>query len=188
MIRILSEEVIDASHWTYKRVAYESDASGEMKRVSREVFDCGDAATILLYNVARGTVVLTRQFRLPVYLKGGGEEMIEACAGKIDEGDAHATALRELREETGFVIADAQRIFECYMSPGSVTEKVVFFIAPYEPGDRKEQGGGLAEEGESVHMLETPFVEALRKVRTGEIRDAKTILLLQYAQINKLFG
>jgi nudix-type nucleoside diphosphatase (YffH/AdpP family) len=96
-------------------------------------------------------------------------------------------ALRELREETGFVVAKAQRLFECYMSPGSVTEKLVFFIAPYTPGDRKEQGGGLPDEGESVQTLELPFDEALAKVGSGEIRDAKTILLLQWAQLNRLF-
>ncbi|MDB5545508.1 MAG: GDP-mannose pyrophosphatase [Hyphomicrobiales bacterium] len=188
MIRILSEVILDASHWIYKRVTYETDVSGEMQRVSREIFDRGDAAAILLYNLARGSIILTRQFRLPAFLNGGETELIEACAGRIDDGDPYATALRELREETGFVIGGAQRIFECYMSPGSVTEKITFFIAPYEPGDRKEQGGGMADEGESVETIELPFTDALDQVASGEIRDAKTILLLQYAQIHKLFG
>lgn len=188
MIRILSEEILDASHWIYKRVTYETDVSGEMQRVSREIFDRGDAAAILLYNVARGTIVLTRQFRLPAFLNGGEAELTEVCAGRIDDGDAHATALRELREETGFVIGGAKRIFECYMSPGSVTEKIVFFIAPYEPGDRREQGGGIADEGEAVETIELAFTDALDQLASGEIRDAKTILLLQYAQIHKLFG
>jgi nudix-type nucleoside diphosphatase (YffH/AdpP family) len=187
MIKILNEEIIDASHWTYKRVTFETDASGETRRSSREVFDRGNAAAILLYDKARRTVMLTRQFRLPAFLNGGEEQLIEACAGVIEDGDPEATALRELREETGFVVAKAQRLFECYMSPGSVTEKLVFFIAPYTPGDRKEQGGGLPDEGESVQTLELPFDEALAKVGSGEIRDAKTILLLQWAQLNRLF-
>jgi nudix-type nucleoside diphosphatase (YffH/AdpP family) len=188
MIRILNEDIIDASHWTYKRVTYETDVGGEMRRASREIFDRGDAAAILLYNLGRGAVVLTRQFRLPAYLNGGAPALIEACAGVIEDGDPHATALRELREETGFVIGAAERIFECYMSPGSVTEKITFFIAPYEPGDRKEQGGGMAEEGESVETIEMRFDDAVAKVASGEICDAKTILLLQYAQIRRLFG
>jgi GDP-mannose pyrophosphatase NudK len=188
MIKILSEVVIDASHWIYKRVTYETDEGGEMRRTSREIFDRGDAAAILLYNLNRGTVVLTRQFRLPAYLNGGEHALIEACAGRIDDGDPHATILRELREETGYVIGDAERLFESYMSPGSVTEKIHFFMAPYEPEDRKEKGGGLAHEGEAVETIEMPFSEAIDKMRAGEIRDAKTIMLLQYAQLRKLFG
>lgn len=187
MIRILNEETIDASHWLYKRVTYETDVGGHMRRASREIFDRGDAAAILLYNVARRTIVLTRQFRLPAYLNGGEESLIEACAGGVEDGDPHATALRELREETGFVIGAAERIFECYMSPGSVTEKITFFIAPYEPSDRKEEGGGMAAEGESVETLELGYDDALARMAAGEIRDAKTIILLQYAQIRGLF-
>jgi GDP-mannose pyrophosphatase NudK len=188
MIRILNEDIIDASHWTYKRVTYETDVGGHMRRSSREVFDRGDAAAILLYNLGRKTVILTRQFRLPAYLNGGEPDLVEACAGHIEDGDPHATILRELREETGFVIGDAERVFQCYMSPGSVTEKITFFIAPYEADDRKEEGGGLAEEGESVETIEMLFADALAQVASGEIRDAKTILLLQYAQIRNLFG
>jgi GDP-mannose pyrophosphatase NudK len=188
MIKILSEDIIDASHWVYKRVTYETDEGGEMRRTSREVFDRGDASAILLYNLQRGTVVLTRQFRLPAYLNGGEPTLLEVCAGHIDDGDPHATVLRELREETGYVIGKAERLFESYMSPGSVTEKIIFFMAPYEPEDRKEQGGGIAHEGESVETIEMPFSEAIERMRAGEIRDAKTIMLLQYAQLQKLFG
>ncbi|MDB5643909.1 MAG: GDP-mannose pyrophosphatase [Hyphomicrobiales bacterium] len=188
MIRILSQDIIDDSHWTYKRVTYEADVGGEIRQTSREIFDRGDASAILLYNIARGTVVLTRQFRLPAFLNGGEETLVEVCAGHIDDGDAHATVLRELREETGFVIPSAERVFECYMSPGSMTEKITFFIAPYEMHDRTETGGGLADEGEDIETMEVRFAEAVAQIASGEIRDAKTILLLQYAQIRKLFG
>lgn len=187
MIRIIGEDIIDATYWTYKRIAYETDLGGELRRESREIFDRGNAATILLYDRTRRTIVLTRQFRLPAFLNGGEEKLIETCAGVIENDDALDTILRETREETGFVIGAAKRIFECYMSPGSVTEKVVFFIAPYQADDRKENGGGMAEEGEFVETLEISFAEALDMLARGEIKDAKTIILLQYAQIERLF-
>jgi nudix-type nucleoside diphosphatase (YffH/AdpP family) len=187
MIRIIGEDMIDATYWTYKRIVYETDFGGEVRRDSREIFDRGNAATILLYDRTRGTIVLTRQFRLPAFLNGGEESLIETCAGVIENDDALDTILRETREETGFVIGKAKRILECYMSPGSVTEKIIFFIAPYQADDRKENGGGMAEEGEFVEMLEIPFTEALNMLGRGEIKDAKTIILLQYAQIERLF-
>lgn len=188
MIRILSETIVDDSHWIYKRVAYETDVGGRMRRVSREIFDRGDASAVLLVNKARGTIVLTRQFRLPAFLNGGEETLLEVCAGGIEDGDPLAAALRETREETGFVLSGARKVFECYMSPGSVTEKVTFFVADYEPQDRKEAGGGLADEGEEIEVVELRFEDALAQIESGDIRDAKTILLLQYAQLKGLFA
>ncbi len=187
MVRILSQSIIDASHWTYKRVTYEMPLDGQTRHISREIFDRGDAAAVLLYNSARGTIILTQQFRLPAFLNGGEPHLLEVCAGGVETGDPHETVLRETREETGFVLKEARKVFECYMSPGSMTEKITFFIAPYEPEDRKEQGGGLAEEGEHIEVIELPFKTAIAKLAAGEIKDAKTILLLQYAQINGVF-
>ena len=188
MIRVLSEDIIDKSHWIYKKVVYEIGIGGERHRLTREILDRGDAVAVLLFNATRGTVILTRQFRLPAFLNGGEDSLLEVCAGGIEDGDAEAAARREALEETGFVLRDVRRVFEAYMSPGSVTEKIVFFVAAYDLSDRKEDGGGLAHEGESIEVVETSFAEALAQMAGGGIRDAKTIMLLQYAQIHGLLG
>ncbi|MDB5650768.1 MAG: GDP-mannose pyrophosphatase, partial [Hyphomicrobiales bacterium] len=188
MIRVLSEEIIDATHWIYKRVVYEIGINGERRRLSREILDRGNAIAILPYDATRGTVILTRQFRLPAFLNGGEDALLEACAGGIEDGDAEAAARRETLEETGFVLREVRRVFEAYMSPGSVTEKIVFFVAPYELAYRQDAGGGLAHEGEAIEVVETSFADALAKMAAGEIRDAKTIMLLQYVQIHGLLA
>ncbi len=157
-------------------------ADGLWRTHSRETYDRGHGATILLYNRRRGTVVLTRQFRLPAYVTGHHDMLIEACAGLLDADNAEQCIMRETEEETGYRVAAPTRLFEVFMSPGSVTERLTFFVAEYEPGARVACGGGV--EGEDIDVLELPIDDALAMIATGEIADGKTIILLQYAKLH----
>ncbi|HCF03339.1 GDP-mannose pyrophosphatase NudK [Flavobacterium sp.] len=151
----------------------------------REVYDRGNGAVILLYNCTNKTVVLTRQFRLPTYLNGNTSGMvIEACAGLLDTENPEECIIRETEEETGYRLSSVKKVFQSYMSPGSVTEILHFFIGEYQPNMKVSDGGGLAEEHENIEVLEYPFQEAYQMIASGEIIDAKTIMLLQYAKIN----
>lgn len=157
------------------------------KQQTREVYDRGNGATILLYNPAAATVILTRQFRLPTFLNGNKTGMlIETCAGLLEKESPEESIRRETEEETGYKISSPKKIMEMYMSPGSVSEILYFFVAEYSAQMKVGEGGGLEEENEDIEVLEMPFAKALAMVRSGEIRDAKTILLLQYAQLNEL--
>ena len=151
----------------------------------REVYDRGNGAVILLYNSTNKTVVLTKQFRLPTYLNGNTSGMvIEACAGLLDAENPEECIIRETEEETGYRLSSVKKVFQSYMSPGSVTEILHFFIGEYQPNMKVSDGGGLAEEHENIEVLEFPFQEAYQMIASGEIIDAKTIMLLQYAKIN----
>lgn len=151
----------------------------------REVYDRGNGAVILLYNSTNKTVVLTRQFRLPTYLNGNTSGMvIEACAGLLDTENPEECIIRETEEETGYRLSSVKKVFQSYMSPGSVTEILHFFIGEYQPNMKVSDGGGLAEEHENIEVLEYPFQQAYQMIASGEIIDAKTIMLLQYAKIN----
>ena len=151
----------------------------------REVYDRGNGAVILLYNCAKKTVVLTRQFRLPTFLNGNTSGMvIEACAGLLDTENPEECIIRETEEETGYRLSSVKKVFQSYMSPGSVTEILHFFIGEYQSDMKVSEGGGLAEEHENIEVLEYPFNEAYQMIASGEIIDAKTIMLLQYAKIN----
>lgn len=151
----------------------------------REVYDRGNGAVILLYNSTNKTVVLTKQFRLPTYLNGNTSGMvIEACAGLLDAENPEECIIRETEEETGYRLSSVKKVFQSYMSPGSVTEILYFFIGEYQPNMKVSDGGGLAEEHENIEVLEYPFQEAYQMIASGEIIDAKTIMLLQYAKIN----
>jgi len=153
----------------------------------REVYDRGNGATILLYNRAKGTVVLTNQFRMPTYVNGNESGMLlEACAGLLDADSPEQCARREAVEETGFQVGDVQKIFEAYMSPGGVTEIVHFFIAEYHDDERNAAGGGI--EDEDIEVVELPFTEAVAMIADGRIKDGKTIMLLQYLQIHRIMG
>ena len=153
----------------------------------REVYDRGNGAAILLYNKSKGTVVLTRQFRLPSYLNGNKSGlMIEVCAGLLDEDDPEACIIRETEEETGYRLHSVKKIFEAFMSPGAVTEILHYFIGEYDASMKVSAGGGLANEQEEIDVLEIPFAQAYVMIESGEIKDAKTILLLQYAKIHNL--
>jgi len=154
----------------------------------REVYDRGNGAVILLYNLTKKTVVLTRQFRLPTYLNGNTTGMvIEACAGLLDAENPEECIIRETEEETGYRLSSVKKVFQSYMSPGSVTEILHFFIGEYQPNMKVSDGGGLAEEHENIEVLEYSFDQAYQMIATGEIVDAKTIMLLQYAKINLPF-
>ena len=161
--------------------------NGEWKNMNRECYDRGDGAAILLYNPLKKTVILTKQFRMPTFLNENKDGMmIEVCAGLLDEDDPVTCIKKEAEEETGYKIQQPQKIFEIYSSPGAVTEKIHYFIAQYNPEMKISEGGGNAEETEEIEVLEIDFNTALSMVFNGEIVDAKTIILLQYAKIKDL--
>ncbi|WP_405015955.1 NUDIX domain-containing protein [Kitasatospora sp. NBC_00070] len=162
---------------------------GHWSTEQRETYDRGNGATVLLYDTERGTVLLTRQFRYPAYVNGHPDGMLlETAAGLLDQDDPETAIRREAAEETGHTIGAVQHVFDVYMSPGSVTERLHFYAAPYGPGTRTGVGGGVAAEGEDIEVLELPFAEALDLVRSGVIADAKTIMLLQWAALDGPFG
>ena len=163
------------------------DSKGRVLSHSREVYDRGNGAGVLLYNKEKGRVLLVKQFRMPTYLNGNEDGMlIEVCAGLLDEADPDACIIREIKEETGYEVGEVQRVYESYMSPGVVTELLYLYVAAYDERMKKGEGGGVADEQEDIELLELSMDEAMQMVRTGGIRDAKTIMLLQYAYINKL--
>ncbi|NRB59010.1 MAG: NUDIX domain-containing protein [Winogradskyella sp.] len=174
---------------TLDRIDYDYKfKNGNWKRLSRETYNRGNGAAILLYNKERGTVILTRQFRMPIFENNPDEGMsIEACAGAIDNNDHPLeTIIRETEEEVGYKIKEAKQVLTAYTSPGALTEKMYLFIAEYDDTMKVNGGGGLDTEDEEIEILELSFVEAIEMVKTEHIRDAKTIMLLQYAEINKL--
>jgi GDP-mannose pyrophosphatase NudK len=185
-VEILKDEVLSDNWYVLRKVTYRiRKEGGEWSTQSREAYDRGNGATVLLYNLQQQTVVLTRQFRLPSYVNGNPSGMlIEACAGLLDGDNPEECVRREVREETGYEIGEIRKIFETYMSPGSVSEVLHFFVAEYSPSQRVDRGGGVADEGEDIEVLEMPFARAIDWIRTGEIRDAKTVMLLQYAALH----
>ncbi|MEN9298533.1 MAG: GDP-mannose pyrophosphatase NudK [Bacteroidota bacterium] len=187
-IEIIRTDILSDNWYTLKRIEYEiTDSEGNKKRQLREAYDRGNGATILLYNKDQGTVILTRQFRLPTFINGNPDGMlIETCAGLLDKDDPENCIKRETEEETGYHINDVKKVFEAYMSPGSVTEILYFFVAAYTKDMKITEGGGIAEEQENIEVLELPYTKALQMIDYGEIKDGKTIMLLQYAQIHRL--
>lgn len=156
---------------------------GEWQTQTRETYDRGDGATILLYNKIKRTVILIRQFRFPTYREGHDGFLIEAAAGLLEEASAEQRIRAEVEEETGYRVGQVHKVFEAFMSPGSVTERLHFFVAEYDPASRIGDGGGLAHEGEDIEVLELPLAQALQMVSDGRICDGKTIMLLQHAQL-----
>lgn len=191
-VRVLEEKLLSDNWYTLKTTRFELQRrDGTWQSQNRETYDRGNGATILLYNPAQKTVILTRQFRFPAYVNpksdGSSNGMtIEACAGLLDLDDPITCIHRETEEETGYVIKDVRKVFEAYMSPGSVTERLFFFVGEYSSADKVSDGGGQAHEGEDIEVLELKLDEALAKVAAGTICDAKTIMLLQYAKLNGL--
>ena len=186
-VRVLREEVL-SDDWAVLRksvVAYRG-SGGTWQEFPRETYDRGDGAAILLYDPDRGTVILTRQFRYPAYVNGHDDLLIEAPAGLLEDDSPAKGVLKELEEETGYRVSAPRQVFDAFMSPGSVTERLHLFVARYGPADRVGEGGGLAEEGEDIGVLELPFAEAMAMVADGRIRDAKTIMLLQHAALSLL--
>ena len=158
---------------------------GQWQTLSRETYDRGNGATLLLYNQGKRTVVLTRQFRFPTYVNGNADgRLIETTAGLLDNHAPAARILKEVEEETGYTLKDIEPVFEAYMSPGSVTERLYFFVAKYEDQDKTSAGGGIVSEGEDIEVLELPFDTAMEMIASGAICDGKTIMLLQYAALN----
>lgn len=187
-VRIVEERILSDDWYVLKKTIFDYRCrDGRWQRQSRETYDRGNGAVLLLFNVDQDTVVLTRQFRFPVYVNGCRDGLlIEACAGLLDGEDPHSCIRREVQEETGFLVRSPRKILEVYMSPGSVTEKLYFFVAEYESLDRVSVGGGDAAEGEDIEVIETPLAAAMQMISTGAIQDGKTIILLQYAALNGL--
>ncbi|MBS1512139.1 MAG: GDP-mannose pyrophosphatase NudK [Bacteroidetes bacterium] len=162
--------------------------NGQWQTHSREAYDRGNGAAILLYHKSAQTVILTQQFRLPTFINGNNNGMlVEVCAGLLDKDNPEDCIKRETEEETGYTITEVQKVFEAYMSPGSVTEKLYFFIAAYDHSMKTQAGGGVADEQEDIELLELPFKEAVAMMESGIIEDAKTIMLLQYLQLHPVW-
>jgi nudix-type nucleoside diphosphatase (YffH/AdpP family) len=188
-IRIKENRILSDDYYLLKKTTFEIQRrDGSWATMSRETYDRGNGCCILLYDRARGTVLLTRQFRFPAYVNGHSEPLIEVCAGLLDEHDPETAIVKEAVEECGVAVTNPRRVFECFMSPGSVTEKLTFFVAEYSAATRIGAGGGLADEGEDIEVVELPLGEALAMVADGRICDAKTVMLLQYAALNRLVG
>lgn len=184
-LRNIHTEVLSDNWYTLRKVTFEiQKQDGTWETQSREAYDRGNGAAILLYNREQKTVILTRQFRMPTYVNGNEDGMmIEACAGLLDQDNPEDCIRRETEEETGYQVRDVRKVFEAYMSPGSVTEILYFFVAEYSKDMQISEGGGLDHEQENIEVLELPFALALAMIGSGEIKDAKTIMLLQYVQI-----
>jgi GDP-mannose pyrophosphatase NudK len=187
-IEITKTELLSDNWYLLNKVTYKfTPENGEPEVQRREVYDRGNGAAILLYNKEKQTVILTRQFRLPTFLNGNESGMmIEVCAGLLDEKNPEDCIKRETEEETGYRIHEVKKVFEAYMSPGAVTEILYFFTAEYQPEMKVSDGGGLATEHEYIEVMELPFEQAMTMVYNGEIKDAKTIMLLLHAKNHQL--
>jgi GDP-mannose pyrophosphatase NudK len=184
-VKILKTEILSDNWYTLKKITYEySKEDGSKKEQTRESYDRGNGAVILLYNLAEKKVILTQQFRLPTFINGNSTGMlIEACAGLLDQDNPEECIKRETEEETGYQVTDVRKIYEAYMSPGSVTEILHFFIAEYSEAMKVNEGGGVVGEEENIEVLTVDFDEALAMIDEGKIKDAKTIMLVQYLRL-----
>ena len=187
-VKVLKTEILSDNWYILKKITYEyTKKDGSVQTQTREAYDRGNGATILLYNQAQGTVILTRQFRLPTYINGNSDGMlIEACAGLLDKDNPEDCIRRETEEETGYKIKDVRKVFEAYMSPGSVTEILYFFVAEYSKEMKVADGGGVAHEEENIEVMEIGIDQAMAMVQAGDIKDGKTIMLLQYVKLKQL--
>jgi len=188
-IRNLEVSILSDNWYALRKANFEYlKKDGTWESQEREAYDRGNGAAIMLYNKEKQSVILTRQFRLPTFLNGNPSGLlIEACAGLLDTNDPAACIKRETEEETGYRISEVQKVFEAYMSPGSVTEILHFYIAEYEPSMKINEGGGLESEQEEIEVLELSFLSAYNMIASGEIKDAKTIMLLQFLKIENIF-
>jgi nudix-type nucleoside diphosphatase (YffH/AdpP family) len=187
-IKIQQTELLSDNWYILNKVTFDYKKEDDTWQTQkREVYDRGNGAAILLYNSKKKTVILTRQFRLPTYLNGNKSGMmIEACAGLLDLDHPEQCVIRETEEETGYRITKVEKIMETYMSPGAVTEILYLFTGAYDESMKVSEGGGVAHEHENIEVMEMPFEEAYAMIESGEIQDAKTIILLQHAKIKQL--
>ena len=186
-IRIRQVEVLSAGWSTLKKTTFDfRRRDGRWQTQSRETYDRGDGCAVLLYSRRHRSVLLVRQFRFPAYVNGHPEPLIEVCAGLLDTADPEACIRRETEEETGYRIDRPVKVIESFMSPGSVTERLHLFVAEFDPASRTAAGGGVESEAEDIETLEVGLDQALAMVASGEIMDAKTIMLLQWAKLHRL--
>jgi nudix-type nucleoside diphosphatase (YffH/AdpP family) len=187
-VKILETKVLSDNWYTLKKITFNYlKKDGTWQTQIRESYDRGNGAAILLYNPKRRTVILTKQFRLPSYINGNDDGMmIECCAGLLDNDNPVDCIRKEALEETGYQIQNVRKLFEAYMSPGAVTEILHFFVGEYDSNMKISDGGGLEHEQEDIEVLELDFEDAYNRIASGNIKDAKTILLLQYAKIHNL--
>ena len=184
-IRIHQVETLSDDWFLLQKTTFDYRRNdGSWQRQTRETYDRGHGATILLYNRERRTVVLVRQFRFPTYGNGHDGFLIEAAAGLLDQASPEDRIKAEVEEETGYRVGEVRKVFEAFMSPGSVTERLYFFVAEYDPASRIGDGGGIEEEGEDIEVLELTMEQAMQMMADGRIADGKTIMLLQYAQLH----
>ncbi|WGG49554.1 NUDIX domain-containing protein [Rugamonas sp. DEMB1] len=182
-VRIHQVETLSDDWYVLRKTTFDyRRRDGRWQTLSRETYDRGHGATILLYNLARRSVILIRQFRFPCYGAQHDGFLIETPAGLLDQASAEQRIQAEVEEETGYRVGEVRKVFEAFMSPGSVTERLHFFVAEYDPAARVGTGGGIAEEGEDIEVLELPIERAMAMLASGEIADGKTIILLQYAE------
>ena len=187
-IKLISSTLLSDNWGELRKIKYDFRLKdGSWQTQEREMYDRGNGAVILLYNKEKRTVILTKQLRIPTWFNGNTNGMmIEACAGVLDENDPEECIRRETQEETGYKVTEVKKIMEVYMSPGSVTEIIHFFTGAYSDEMKISEGGGVEGEHENIEVIEITFKEAINMISSGEIKDAKTIMLLQYAQINDL--
>jgi GDP-mannose pyrophosphatase NudK len=187
-VKIKSKEVVSNEHALLQKISYTLENGKDNSEQVREVYDHGDAVAVLLYNNDKRKFLFTRQFRLPTFLNGNSSgELLEVCAGLVEENESPENTLkREILEETGFKVDALEKIYEAYSSAGVLTELLHLFIAPYTDDQKEEEGGGLKEEGENIKLLEMDYDEAMAMLNRGEIRDAKTIILLQFFALKKI--
>ncbi len=186
-IRIHQVETLSDDWFLLQKTTFDYRRNdGSWQRQTRETYDRGHGATILLYNRERRTVVLVRQFRFPTYGNGHDGFLIEAAAGLLDQASPEDRIKAEVEEETGYRVGEVRKVFEAFMSPGSVTERLYFFVAEYGPASRVGSGGGIEEEGEDIEVLELTMEQAMQMMADGRIADGKTIMLLQYAALHLL--
>lgn len=185
-VRIQNVEVLSDDWYVLKKTTFDFlRSSGEWQTQSRETYDRGNGATLLLYNLKQQSVILTRQFRFPAYVNGHDEGfLIETAAGLLDQASPEERIKKEVEEETGYRVNQVSKVFEAYMSPGSVTEKLYFFVAEYDASSKMNLGGGVETEGEDIEVLEFPIQTCMEMIQAGEIKDGKTIMLLQHAALN----
>jgi nudix-type nucleoside diphosphatase (YffH/AdpP family) len=186
-VRVVRTETLSDNYYPLKNVTYEQKrGDGSWQRQVHEVYDSASGCAALLYHLARGTVLLTRQFRVGAHLAGDDGFLLEVPAGVLDGAAPEERICAEIREELGYAITRVEKVLELFASPGSLTERVHYFLGEYSDADRCGDGGGKQDEGEDIEVVELPFADALDKVASGEIRDAKTVVLLQYLKLRQM--